>query len=500
LLPAGDKLRFLPAPLWNGEADLLFVAWDGSQGSAGRRGNATLLGGGTPFSADGGDLAVTVTEVAHAPGWTASSTTLAPILPGTTDPAGESVQQGFGSVFVDPNASQPAGIAVTGLSGTTTGTWQYQLASSGSWQNFPKVSASAALLLGPNDLIRFVPTSNTFTGLVSLLVHAWDGTGSITAGGTANLSKPKSTGGTTPFSSALLTGKLFFNHAPAQKPPAGAITLPAIAENAPSKAVSVATLLKDAQATDVDRGEALGLALTSASGPGFWQYELPRGVWQNMPASLSAAAVLLLPSAALLRFNPAVNQSGSATLSWEAWDGTQGTAGETFALPTGNGGASAFSTASATATLTIKSSPQPPAWTAGSVALLPVRPTDIPPGETVASIFGSVYADANPTVGIAITGVKGVGFGQWQYSTDGKSWTNVPSVSANQALLLTSSDFLRFLPNDKGLGTATLTAYAWDGGGTGNAPVTRVRVQGSNFSSKTLIATCLVNDAPILSA
>ena len=37
-------------------------------------------------------------------------------------------------------------------------------------------------------------------------IDAWDGTGSITAGGTANLSKPKSTGGTTPFSSALLTG------------------------------------------------------------------------------------------------------------------------------------------------------------------------------------------------------------------------------------------------------------------------------------------------------
>ena len=83
----------------------------------------------------------------------------------------------------------------------------------------------------------------------------------------------------TDFSSATLTAKLYFNHAPVQN----AIDipfLPNIPENAPSKAVSVATLLKGASATDQDKNP-LGLALTVADGggAGTWQYELAGGVW-----------------------------------------------------------------------------------------------------------------------------------------------------------------------------------------------------------------------------
>src|SRR4029077_851179 len=114
----------------------------------------------------------------------------------------------------------------------------------------------------------------------------------------------------TPFSSAVLTGKLYFNHAPTQTEPASGISLGNFPENAASKAVSVATLLKDASATDADKN-ALGLALTGVSGPGVWQYELAGGLWQNVPATLSDASVLLLPSSAMLRFNPTVNHSGT---------------------------------------------------------------------------------------------------------------------------------------------------------------------------------------------
>jgi hypothetical protein len=497
LLPAGDKLRFLPAPDWNGEADLLFVAWDGSQGSAGGRADTTSPGGATAFSTTSGELAVTVAFAAHAPAWTAAGITLAPVLPGAAN-AGETVQQGFGSVFADPNASLLAGIAVSSVTGTTSGVWQYQVVGGGSWTNFPKVSASAALLLGSQDLIRFVPTSSSFAGTVSLQVHAWDSSGGLTSGHTVNLSKSTSTGGTTPFSSAVLTAKLSFNHAPTQTQPAGGISLGNSVENTPSKAVSVASLLKNATATDADKN-ALGLALTGASGPGVWQYELSGGVWQNVPATLSDASVLLLPSTAMLRFDPTLDHSGIASLSWDAWDGTQGTAGQQGFALNGAGGATAFSSTSASATLTVLPSQRPPAWNSSSGATLtPVLPgTSNPSGDAVASVFGSYFESASAAVGIAVSAVSGTKNGQWQYSTDGgTTWLSLATASATQARLLAANDRIRFVPNAGFLGTVSLTAYGWDGS-TGTAGGT-ARPKGNAFSSTPLTTTCLINTAPSL--
>jgi hypothetical protein len=497
LLPQADQLRFLPAGLGTDPAKLFYVAWDGSTDAAGQHANAGTTGGGSSFSANSGELDVTLNAVTQAPVWLASSTTLTPVLGGDTNPGGQTVQQAFGDLF-SGDKNQSAGIAVAGMTATAQqGTWQYQLVSGGGWQNFPRVSASAALMLGPNDLVRFVPKTG-LTGLVTLLVHAWDGSGSFTAGGTANLSKSTSSGGTTPFSSAVLTGKLYVNHAPTQN--AVAVSLPSSPENTSSKTVSVATLLKDAKAADVDRGAMLGLALTGVAGPGTWQYELSGNVWQNVPASLSEASALLLPSTALLRFDPTVNQSGTATLSWDAWDGTQGTAGQGFAIA-GTGGATAVSKTSATATLTVTPSKHPPAWSGSGAALTPVRPGNSnPAGDTVGSIFGSYFEDTSATVGIAVSGVSGTKNGQWQYSTDGGThWTNLPSVSASQALLLSMTDLLRFKPKPAFLGTVSLTAYAWDGAGTGNSAGKTVHVHGNDFSSTTLTATCLVNSAPTLS-
>jgi hypothetical protein len=86
------------------------------------------------------------------------------------------------------------------------------------------------------------------------------------------------------------------------------------------------------------------------------------------------------------------------------------------------------------------------------------------------------------------------------YSMDGATtWQKLPNVSANAALLPSGNDLLAFVPNKGFLGTVSLTANAWDGGGSGNAAGRMARVHGSDFSSTTLTATCLVNTAPALS-
>jgi autotransporter-associated beta strand protein len=504
LLPGADRVRFLPAPNWNGQADLLYVGWDGSQGRAGGRADTTILAGGTPFSRNAGLVAVTVPLAPHAPTWTAGSTTLAAILPGPAG-TGQTVQQAFGSVFADPNSALPAGIAVTGLGATSKqGTWQYQLAvGGGGWQNFPKVSARAALLLGPQDLIRFVPASTFTTGTVTLQAHAWDGS-KLTDGGTVALNKKGSTGGTTPVGSSVLTGKLYVNHSPTQNPP-GVISLGSIAENTLSKPVSITTLVKThALGADVDKGATLGMALTGASGPGTWQYQLPGGGWLNVPATVSAGSALLLPGGALLRFVPVTNQSGTATLSWDAWDGTQGRAGQQgFVIPL-TGGATAFSSTSASATLSVTASKHAPAWSGSGAALTPVVPGTTPLGDKVGSIFGNYFkAASGTTAGIAVTGTSGTKNGQWQYSTDGgTTWLSLATASNKLARLLSANDLIRFVPKAGFLGTVSLTAHAWDGtggfadGSTANLAAKHATGGTTPFSTGTLSAVCLVNTAP----
>ncbi len=514
LLPQTDKIRFVPAPDSVGTADLLFVGWDGTLGSAGQHANITMLGNGTPFSLQGGMIQVTVQAAANtpAPAWLATSTTFTPIVAGGGGTnTGQTVQSVFGGVFTSPRATQAA-IAITAVTGA--GTWQYQLASGGSFQNFPKVSASNALLLGPDDLIHFLPTANlTFVGAVTLTAHAWDGTGGFTDGGTTNLSRKGSTGGSTPFSSTLVSAKLYFNHAPTEMSPAGGINLGSINENTTSKTVTVTTLVKtDALATDPDKGAKVGMAITGVTGLGVWQYRLTStSAWLTVPASVSATSALLLPSTAQLHFVPKADQTGTASLSWLAWDGTQGTAGQTFNASV-TGGATAFSSNTATASLTITpaTSPPAPAWVGTGALLTPVLPgstaTTITPSQ-VSTVFGPYFSDPSATtIGIAITGLSGTKSGTWKFSTDsGMTWTTMPAVSAKSALLLSGNDLIEFVPNASFTGTVTLTAHAWDGGGTGNsaggtANLTLAHSTGgtSHFSATTLTATELVNNSPVL--
>jgi len=506
LLPATDQLRFMPAGLATGQAELLYVGWDGSQGKPGGRGNAAIGGGGAAFSASAGSLDITLTAVTRAPVWVAASTTLTPVSPGATNPPGQTVAQAFAGVFSGDN-NQAAGVAIVGSTASAKqGAWQYALYDSdtqmlGAFTNLPKVSAKAALLLGPQDMIRFVP-AGTFTGAVSLQVRAWDQT-SGSDGGTVNLSKRAGSGGTTAFSSTVLTAKLHVNHAPTQNPPAGGIVLGSSAENVAGPAIAVATLIKDAHAADLDKRTKLGIAIIGWTGQGTGQYKLQGGTWQALPQTLSPTAALLLPPSAQVRFQPAPDESGTVSIPWQAWDQTQGAAGMLYDI-TASGDPFAFSTATATATLTITPASQVPIWSGSSAALTPVLPGTYsltgsqPAGDSVAAIFGAFFVDGtNTNPAVAVTALTGTANGTWQYSRDGgTTWTSFGTVSTKQVRLLTASDRIRFVPRAGFLGKATLSAYAWDG--TAGSDGGTAKVHGSAFSKTTLTATCLVNTAPVL--
>lgn len=121
-------------------------------------------------------------------------------------------------------------------------------------------------------------------------------------------------------------------------------------------------------------------------------------------------------------------------------------------------------------------------------------------------LAGVAYTDVDGTArGIAITGL--VGHGTWQYSTNGTGgWTNVGSVAESFALLLSSTAYLRYLPDSANGETASLTFRGWDLT-TGFASANNIRSSinatnhggSTSLSSGTATATLTVtdvNDAP----
>ena len=124
-------------------------------------------------------------------------------------------------------------------------------------------------------------------------------------------------------------------------------------------------------------------------------------------------------------------------------------------------------------------------------------------GTADATHTGISDVDTGAVSGIAITGLTNAATGTWQYSTDGTHWNPMGTVSPTQALLLAPTDSIRFVPDTKDGGTATITYAAWDqtAGTVGSKADTTSALQISAFSSGTDIAQVIVtpiNDAPTL--
>src|SRR4029079_546551 len=105
--------------------------------------------------------------------------------------------------------------------------------------------------------------------------------------------------------------------------------------------------------------------------------------------------------------------------------------------------------------------------------------------------------------GIAVTGLTS-GTGTWQYSTDnGSTWTAVGSVSDSSALLLRSSDKLRFVPDGQNATSGSVTFRAWDQTSGSAGAKADVSANGGTTAYSTATATSnitvtSVNDAPVL--
>ncbi|HPO12378.1 MAG TPA: Ig-like domain-containing protein [Candidatus Hydrogenedentes bacterium] len=120
---------------------------------------------------------------------------------------------GLPDPITDVDTGNPEGIAVTEID-IASGAWEYRLSGSATWESFGLISPANALMLRPEDRVRFVPNAN-FNGTVdpAITFRAWDqsaGTPGANADATTN-------GLDTPFSTATDTASMVVN--PVNDPP-----------------------------------------------------------------------------------------------------------------------------------------------------------------------------------------------------------------------------------------------------------------------------------------
>jgi hypothetical protein len=289
-------------------------------------------------------------------------------------------------------------------------------------------------------------------------------------------------------------------------------SLPSTNEETPSAGVRVSTLLTNYTMVDADTGALRGIAVHSKSGNGTWQYSTDNVNWTNFGA-VSSSSALLLASTTYLRYDPNRANGETASLNFRGWDQYSGTASlngvPSFYDTTSNGGTTAFSTATAVVNQVVTSLNDAPVLTSAS----PILP-GLSDGQTnnagvlVSSLYSTNYTDVDTVAvkGIAITGLNR-GNGNWQFSTDGgTSWSNVGIVTVNSALLLRSTDRVRFVPDGLNGTTADFTFRAWDQTGIsiglqGIKYDTSVAGGSTAFSSgqdTASITVTALNDAPTL--
>ncbi|MGL4551726.1 MAG: hypothetical protein ACRC33_11105, partial [Gemmataceae bacterium] len=265
-------------------------------------------------------------------------------------------------------------------------------------------------------------------------------------------------------------------------------TLRYLEDAVPATGVSVEEVLGTTFA-DANAVVRKGIAVVGLDGPanGRWQFSLDGGgTWADLgPVARSSAR--LLRAADRVRFVPARDFNGTVGLQYHAWDQTAGTAGQLAPLGVRLGGETAFSDRAARlvcAVAAVNDAPVVtglPATPAGSGVL------------TVRELLAGRVADPDRTpLGLAVVAAEGIG--RWQFSRDGRTWSDVGPVSPKKSRLLGPNDLVRFVPSPGWAGKAALTFRGWDQslGLAGQMADTTVVGGTSPFSLGKAVATATV--------
>ena len=214
LLRDTDLLRLNPDGEQGTNANLGFRAWDQSGSTEGAEGtfvDVTPTGTDSPFSTQALSAQIEVTDVNDAPVLdNAGENTLTSIDENNFDSSGDLVRDIIASAagnpdgITDVDADPREGIAIF-KADSVNGTWEYSSDGGTTWTGFGTPSATAALLLTDEALVRFVPTEG-FSGEETFSYRAWDQTTPGEQGDSISLND--NTGGTGSLSVGLDTARI----------------------------------------------------------------------------------------------------------------------------------------------------------------------------------------------------------------------------------------------------------------------------------------------------
>ena len=313
------------------------------------------------------------------------------------------------------------------------------------WRGRRRQCTTAAL----DRLHRFVPNGVDGT-TADFSYRAWD----QTSGATGTKVDASTAGGATAFSTATGTASIVVDSV--NDPPVGEPSSASGTEDGPPITGTV-------HATDSD-SPTLTYALVANSAVG--------------------GSVTIDPNSGDYSFILTPDFSGTASFRFTASDGS-------------------LTSASTPVAITVAAVNDAPVLTSTSATLTTITEDQANnAGQTVASFLQSTDADANALKGVAITGLTS-GNGQWQYSTNaGTSWSAVGTVTSAGALLLRSTDYVRFVPNGINGTAADFTYRAWDqtsgvAGTKVDAALNGAATSFSTASGTASIVVSAVNDAPV---
>ncbi len=452
LLRDVDKVRFVPTAA-STTSTITFRAWDQTTGVNGTKVNITATGTTTAFSVALETATILVTAANAPPVAVNDSYTT------NEDTSLTIAAKGILNNDTDADANPlTSAIVAQGTLGTAV------VNSDGSFAYFPNLNATG------QDVFTYVANDG--------LVNSNVATVTITISPT--------------------------NDAPVLDP-SGTMTLPNINEDDTANTGSlVSAIILSAggdRITDPDSGTALeGIAITSLqSGNGTWQYSVNNGTTWTAIGAVSQSSAILLRASDKVKFLPDTKNQTLGSFTFRAWDQTSGAFG-TKVNVTSNGGTTAFSLATETATITVTPVNDAPLLdNTGNMFFTSIVSTNTTsPGNTVAEVIASASLDRITDVdigaieGIAVT-ASTVTAGAWQYSTDnGATWLALGTVSGTSSRLLRANDRMRFVPT--GGGTSTITFRAWDqtSGSTGSLVTTATNGTTTAFSTATETASIIV--------
>jgi len=406
--------------------------------------------------------------------------------------------------IADADSGGLPGIAVNGLTGTGTGTWEFTIDGGTTWGAFGATGNDTARLLGADGLtrVRYVPNQG-FKGTVRLAFVAWDRTDGINGG----VGVTKNRGGSSPFSLNYDYASLAVTNAAPVLNTSGTPELDQISVNIPNESnpgtlVSelIARMAPSGGMSDSDPGSLQGIAINGLTGTanGIWEFTVNNGTnWTPIGTTGNSNGRLLAADGnTRVRFVPNAGFKGEVRMAFAAWDRTSGVNGGTAAVGP-RGGSTAYSSAYEYASLRVVN--HAPLLTVSGTALLDPIPMNVTPefnlGTSVSELIermgpagGITDIDAGTIPGIAINGLTGTAHGTWQYTINGGgSWQSIGTTGNSNARLLASTPLtrVRFVPNPGFQGTVRIAFVGWDQTSGVNGGIAAVGMRGGNtaFSS-----------------